>query len=156
LETIEVVLLREATDQIDMAVYVLTDRTIVEALRQAAERGVKVRIWRDASEAARLSEFDIEAQLGGQVRGMGIRSKAAGGELMHLKGYCVDHRLLRTGSANFCRSGETRQDNDLVALRARLCTPGLTPNSNERGLEAKETPLRSCIFLWNFSSRPSA
>jgi phosphatidylserine/phosphatidylglycerophosphate/cardiolipin synthase-like enzyme len=36
---------------------------------------------------------------------------------MHLKGYCVGHRLLRTGSANFSRSGETRQDNDLVALR---------------------------------------
>jgi phosphatidylserine/phosphatidylglycerophosphate/cardiolipin synthase-like enzyme len=44
------------------------------------------------------------------------------GELMHLKGYCVDHRLLRTGSANFSRSGETRQDNDLVALRgASVC-----------------------------------
>jgi phosphatidylserine/phosphatidylglycerophosphate/cardiolipin synthase-like enzyme len=41
---------------------------------------------------------------------------------MHLKGYCVDHRLLRTGSANFSRSGETRQDNDLVVLRgASVC-----------------------------------
>ena len=39
---------------------------------------------------------------------------------MHLKGYCVDHRLLRTGSANFSRSGETRQDNDLVALRGHV------------------------------------
>ena len=36
---------------------------------------------------------------------------------MHLKGYCVDQRFLRTGSANFSRSGETRQDNDPVALR---------------------------------------
>jgi hypothetical protein len=33
---------------------------------------------------------------------------------MHLKGCCVDHRVLRTGSADFSRSGETRQDNDLV------------------------------------------
>jgi phosphatidylserine/phosphatidylglycerophosphate/cardiolipin synthase-like enzyme len=41
---------------------------------------------------------------------------------MHLKGYCIDGRLLRTGSANFSRSGETRQDNDLVALRvANIC-----------------------------------
>jgi phosphatidylserine/phosphatidylglycerophosphate/cardiolipin synthase-like enzyme len=31
--------------------YVLTDRAVIDELREAAERGVKVRIWRDASEA---------------------------------------------------------------------------------------------------------
>ena len=70
-----------------MAAYVLTDRAVVEALREAAARGVNVRIWRDASEAARLSEFDVEAQLGGHVPGLDVRSNAPGGELMHLKGY---------------------------------------------------------------------
>jgi hypothetical protein len=48
------------------------------------------------------------------VRGLEIRSKAPSGELMHLKGYCVDQRLLRTDLANFSRSGETHQDNGLV------------------------------------------
>ncbi len=43
---------------------------------------------------------------------------------MHLKDYCVDHHLLRTGSANFSRSGETRQDNDLVALRGESVCAG--------------------------------
>ena len=58
---------------------------------------------------------------------------------MRLKGYRVDHRLLRTGSANFRRSGETRQGNDLVALRAaNLSAPGLTPSSMGLGLGAKE------------------
>jgi phosphatidylserine/phosphatidylglycerophosphate/cardiolipin synthase-like enzyme len=117
LERIDVALIGEAAKQIDMAAYVLTDRAVVDALRKAAERGVKVRIWRDASEAVRLNEFDVAAQLGGRVQGLELKSSALGGELMHLKGYCVDHRLLRTGSANFSRSGETRQDNDLVALR---------------------------------------
>ena len=123
LEEINVALIREASKQIDMAAYVLTDRAVIEALRDASSHGVKVRVWRDASEAARLSEFDVERQLGGRVQGLEIRSSAPGGELtMHLKGYCVDHRLLRTGSANFSRSGETRQDNDLVALRgASVC-----------------------------------
>jgi phosphatidylserine/phosphatidylglycerophosphate/cardiolipin synthase-like enzyme len=110
-------LLREAAKQIDMAAYVLTDSAVIEALREAAGPGVKVRVWREASEAARLSELDVEAQLGGRVQGLELRSSAPRGELMHLKGYCVDYRLLRTGSANFSRSGETRQDNDLVALR---------------------------------------
>ena len=117
LERIDVALIGEAATQIDMPAYVLTDRAVVEALRQAASRGVKVRIWRGASEAARLSEFDVETQLRKWPQGLELRSSAPGGELMHLKGYCVDHRLLRTGSANFSRSGETRQDNDLVALR---------------------------------------
>ena len=122
LERIDVALIREAAKQIDMAAYVLTDSAVIEALREASARGVKVRVWRDAGEAARLSEFDVEAQLGGRVQGLELRSSAPGGELMHLKGYCVDHRLLRTGSANFSRSGETRQDNDLVALRgASVC-----------------------------------
>jgi phosphatidylserine/phosphatidylglycerophosphate/cardiolipin synthase-like enzyme len=114
-------LIHEAAKQIDTAGYVLTDSAVIEGLRAAAEHGVKVRIWRDASEA-RLSAFDVEAQLRGRVLGLEVRSNAPGGELMHLKGYCVDHRLLRTGSANFSRSGETRQDNDLVALRgASVC-----------------------------------
>jgi phosphatidylserine/phosphatidylglycerophosphate/cardiolipin synthase-like enzyme len=124
LEIIDVALFREATKQIDMAAYVLTDSAVIEALREAAARGVKVRVWRDAGEAARLSEFDVEAQLGGRVQGLELRSSAPGGELMHLKGYCVDHRLLRTGSANFSRSGETRQDNDLVALRGSSARAG--------------------------------
>ena len=70
----------------DQAAYVVTDRSVVEALRAAAVRGVKVRIWLDAGEEARLSEFDVTAQLGGQVKGLEMGSKAPGGELMHLKG----------------------------------------------------------------------
>ena len=124
LESIDVALIREATKQIDMTAYVLTDRAVIRALREAATRGVKVRIWRDARMAAKVGGYDVEAQLGGRVQGIDLRSSSLGGELMHLKGYCVDHRLLRTGSANFSRSGETRQDNDLVALRGESVCAG--------------------------------
>lgn len=122
LERIDVALIGEAAREIDMAAYVLTDRSVIQALRQAAARGVKVRIWRDANMAAKVGDYDVETQLGGRVPGIELRSKSPGGELMHLKDYCIDHRLLRTGSANFSRSGETRQDNDLVAMRgASVC-----------------------------------
>ncbi len=122
LERVDVALIGEATKQIDVAAYVLTDGAVIEALREAAERGVTVRIWRDANMASKVGDFDVEAQLGRRPQGLELRSNAPGGELMHLKGYCVDHRLLRTGSANFSRSGEARQDNDLVALRgASVC-----------------------------------
>jgi phosphatidylserine/phosphatidylglycerophosphate/cardiolipin synthase-like enzyme len=117
-------LLGGAEKQIDMAAYVLTDRAVVDALREVAVRGVKVRIWRDANMAEKVGDFDVEAQLGSQPQGVELRSNKPGGELMHLKGYSVDHRLLRTGSANFGRSGEMRQDNDLVALRGEAVRSG--------------------------------
>ena len=126
LERIDVALIGEAAKQIDMAAYLLTDRAVIEALRQAPARGVKVRIWRDASEAARLSEFDVDAPLGGRVQGIELRSNAPGAELMHLKGYCLDHRLLRTGSANCA----TRQDNNLVALRGASVCAGFDAKFN--------------------------
>jgi PLD-like domain len=74
LERIDVALIREATKQIDMAAYVLTDRAVIEALRQTAARGVNVRIWRDASEAVRVNEFDVEAQLGERVLSFSAKS----------------------------------------------------------------------------------
>jgi phosphatidylserine/phosphatidylglycerophosphate/cardiolipin synthase-like enzyme len=95
----------------------LTDTAVIAALREASARGVKVRIWRDANMAQKVADFDVEAELCERVSGLEFRSNSPGGELMHLKGYCIDGQLLRTGSANFSRSGETRQDNDLVALR---------------------------------------
>jgi phosphatidylserine/phosphatidylglycerophosphate/cardiolipin synthase-like enzyme len=51
LERIDVALIREAAKHVDVAAYVLTDRAVIEELREAARRGVKVRIWRDASMA---------------------------------------------------------------------------------------------------------
>ena len=80
-----------------------------------------MRIWRDASMAEKVGDFDVEVQLGGRVPGLEIRSSAPGGELMHSKGYCVDHRLLRTGSANFSRSGETPQDNESSGVAGPVC-----------------------------------
>jgi phosphatidylserine/phosphatidylglycerophosphate/cardiolipin synthase-like enzyme len=39
------------------------------------------------------------------------------GDLMHLKSYEVDDSFLRTGSANWSRSGLTYQDNDVVYIQ---------------------------------------
>jgi phosphatidylserine/phosphatidylglycerophosphate/cardiolipin synthase-like enzyme len=45
LESMDVALIGKATKQVDMAAYVLTDNAVIEALRKATERGVKVRIF---------------------------------------------------------------------------------------------------------------
>ena len=68
LEMIDVALIGEATKQIAVAAYVLTDQAVIEALREAAARGAQVRVWRDASMAEKVGDFDVEAQLGGRVQ----------------------------------------------------------------------------------------
>ena len=119
-ETTDVASIGEAAKQIDMATYVLTDSAVIDALRTASARGVKVRIWRDVNMAAKVGDFDVQAQLGGRVQGLELRSNAPGGELMHLKGYCVDHRLPHTGSANISVSRDAPGQRPCGAER-RFC-----------------------------------
>jgi hypothetical protein len=74
--------------------------------------------------AVRVSEAEVQAQLDGRLQSIEIRPNPPGDKLMHLKGYCVDHPLLRTGSASLSPSGDAREDNDLVALRGALVCSG--------------------------------
>lgn len=124
LEAVDVGLIDGARAGIDVAAYVLTDRRVIEALRRAGARGVRVRIYRDGGMADRVGEADVEAVIAPDAPGIEIREKRPDGALMHEKGYCVDGALLRTGSANFSYSGLKKQDNDLVVLRwAGVCAP---------------------------------
>jgi phosphatidylserine/phosphatidylglycerophosphate/cardiolipin synthase-like enzyme len=69
LERIDVAMIGEARKQIDMAAYVLTDRSVIRALREAAARGVRVRIWRDASTAAKVGDYDVRRSSAHRFRG---------------------------------------------------------------------------------------
>jgi phosphatidylserine/phosphatidylglycerophosphate/cardiolipin synthase-like enzyme len=52
LEHIDVELIDSARHEIDFAAYVLTDWPVMQALKRAAKRGAKVRIYLDASQLA--------------------------------------------------------------------------------------------------------
>jgi phosphatidylserine/phosphatidylglycerophosphate/cardiolipin synthase-like enzyme len=52
LEHIDVVLIDGARREIDFAAYMLTDWPVTQALKRAAERGVKVRIYLDGTQLA--------------------------------------------------------------------------------------------------------
>lgn len=110
LEAIDVGLLNQAGDSIDMAAYVLSDAAVIEALGDAADRGVAVRLYLDHGEFEQHSDKLVELLT---KPGVSARVKPSG-VLMHLKAYAVDHARLRTGSGNFSRSGLSRQDNDLL------------------------------------------
>jgi phosphatidylserine/phosphatidylglycerophosphate/cardiolipin synthase-like enzyme len=110
LEVIDAALLDSAETSIDMAAYVLCDARIIEALGDAADRGVAVRLYIDRGEyeshAAELVELIARKGVEARIKPSGV--------LMHLKAYAVDGARLRTGSGNFSRSGLSRQVNDLI------------------------------------------
>lgn len=116
LEPIDVALIDQAAATIDMAAYVLTDVPVIEALTDAAGRGVKVRVYRWRGEHAAGAR--VAAALAAmRAAGVEERFKDPDAPLMHLKSYCVDGRALRFGAANFSRSGLAEQNNDLEIAR---------------------------------------
>jgi phosphatidylserine/phosphatidylglycerophosphate/cardiolipin synthase-like enzyme len=117
LERIDLALLRSANRSIDIAAYLVTDIALVDALADAAERGVRVRLYLDGGEEASGPGFSGRARgLRGAQR-IEVRLKPPRSEIMHLKAYCVDGKVLRTGSANFTVWGLKREDDDLVVIR---------------------------------------
>lgn len=128
LERSELARLDTATRTVDVAMYSFTDLELAEELAGLARRGVKVRVYRDRGEYKQ--EGEREAQNTTAIllaAGIEVRVKGAR-DLMHLKSYAIDGRLLRTGSANWSPTGLKRQDNDV--------TYELSPEAVER-FEAK-------------------
>lgn len=122
LEGPDINLLNSARATIDIAMYAFTDERIESSLVAAARRGVKIRIYRDSlqfeDEEARASKWRKSSitDVLKTIPGIAIRVKARG-KSMHLKSYCVDRSLLRTGSANWSPDGELVQDNDFYVIR---------------------------------------
>ena len=116
LESVDAKEIGRAQLSIDIAAYVLSDARIIEALTDAAERGVLIRLYLDKSQFAEHGPTRgglVEALLAhpnvaARVKGEGV--------LMHLKAYAVDGAVLRTGSGNFSRSGLASQDNDAIFI----------------------------------------
>lgn len=108
-------LIGEARRSIDMAAYVLTDRSLITALGRAAMRGVRVRIYLDGDEMGRGASAIEEIADAPNIE---ARRKGRSRDLMHLKSYQVDGRVLRSGSTNFSVSGEIYQDNDLIVIES--------------------------------------
>ena len=116
LESLDARQIGRAELSIDMAAYVLSDPRIIEALIDAAERGVLIRLYLDRSQFA-----EHEHTRGGPIEALlahpNVVARVKGeGVLMHLKAYAVDGAVLRTGSGNFSRSGLASQDNDAIFI----------------------------------------
>lgn len=117
LERADVSQIQQAQRSLDIAMYAFTDRYIAQEIVKAAQRGVTVRVYRDRGQYEQEQERAGDREEGSSTQIMAresnihIRVKNSK-ELMHLKAYLVDDRLLRDGSANWSPSGLKRQDNN--------------------------------------------
>ena len=104
LESLDIQVIQSARHTIDIAMYAFTDKPIANALIAAANRGVKIRIYRDKTQIK--DRGDVDRFLVG-VPGIAIKVKNNKfWNIMHLKAYCVDGKVLREGSANWSAAGE--------------------------------------------------
>jgi phosphatidylserine/phosphatidylglycerophosphate/cardiolipin synthase-like enzyme len=122
-------MIETARTDIDLAAYVLSDRDFIDALRRAAGRGVKLRIYLDPNQpGARRYDPASNFALLINSANVDVRFKAPDAEIMHMKSYQIDGRILRSGSANFSASGVHGQDNDIVVVESRAAAAGFKAN----------------------------
>ena len=98
-----------AQEYIDIAMYSLTYEPIAEAIIRAKKRGVKIRILMDKGQSQGNSskyEFLLDNDIAI------IQDKHTG--IMHNKIAIIDGRILFTGSYNWSKSAEERNEENLL------------------------------------------
>jgi phosphatidylserine/phosphatidylglycerophosphate/cardiolipin synthase-like enzyme len=123
LERFDIEQLRLARARLDISMYSFTDRELALVLKQLAQRGSVIRLYRDQEqfESEQARSHDGHPSSTDLLRGAAnIHIRVKGGlpkDLMHQKDYCVDCAdrtgILREGSANWSLGAERFQDNAL-------------------------------------------
>ena len=105
-------LVQNAKKYIYIPVFIITDKNLVNALKNANSRGVDVRILTDATGAAnRYSPVDEMRSAGLKIK---IENRAG---KMHSKAIVIDDLYLIVGSMNFSKSGENYNDENLILIK---------------------------------------
>lgn len=106
--------IRGAERTLDIAIYSLTYPGIVGAIRDAAKRGVAVRLLTDRIQSAGKTQKEALKLLGSA--GVPIKINRHSG-LMHLKLTVADRQVATTGSFNYSKAASTTNDEMLVVIR---------------------------------------
>jgi len=110
-ETVIVENINKAEVFIDIAMYTFTDKEISQAVIEAKERGVKVRIYLDRSQVeAKYSSSRLLVEKGLEVR------ISSNNYIMHNKFAVIDSKIVITGSYNWTASASTRNDENLMVI----------------------------------------
>jgi len=104
-------IVKNAKEYIYIPMFYLTNKQIAYDLKQAHKRGVDVRIILDAS-AAR-NKYSIHEDL--RKQGIKVKVENFGGK-MHNKSMIVDDKYIVSGSMNFTKAGNKRNDENTVLI----------------------------------------
>jgi Phosphatidylserine/phosphatidylglycerophosphate/cardiolipin synthases and related enzymes len=105
--------INSAKSTLDIAIYSLTKKDIVDAIISAKRRGVNVRIITDRTEAKSKAQANELLLL--KNAGIPVKENTHSG-LMHLKVSIVDKSVVTTGSYNYSQSASTINDEVLVVI----------------------------------------
>lgn len=124
----------QAQHSIDVEAYSFTSKPISLALRQAAQKGIKVRVMADAKANSHYSAVTFLANQGIPVR---LNSHYA---IMHNKVIIVDDKTLELGSFNYSASADTRNAENVLVVRDQPQLASIYLHEFER-LWNQSTPL---------------
>jgi phosphatidylserine/phosphatidylglycerophosphate/cardiolipin synthase-like enzyme len=103
-----------ARRSVDVAVFFLTHKGVTQALIDAHQRGVRVRVVLDATGAANeYSKHDVL-----RIAGIPVKVEDAGGK-MHAKSAVIDGEILIGGSMNWTGAGDRDNDENTVVVGSR-------------------------------------
>ncbi len=101
-----------AKTSVDVMIFTISNPQIVQALRRAHERGIQVRvIVNPAQEKSRVSKAGYLHSLGLRVRSDDRHTR------MHNKVTIIDSMIVCTGSANYSKSADRSNAENLVIIR---------------------------------------
>jgi phosphatidylserine/phosphatidylglycerophosphate/cardiolipin synthase-like enzyme len=106
--------INSADKTLDVAIYSFTDSKIGDAIIQANQRGVTVRVITDQEQAAGKTQKSLLKEL--VQAGIPVKENTHSG-LMHLKVTIVDDKIATTGSFNYTKAAENTNDEVFVILR---------------------------------------
>lgn len=106
--------INSAQETLDIAIYSLTHPDIVAAIRDAAQRGVDVRLIEDRLQASGQSQTSALKILGSA--GVELKQNKHSG-LMHLKMTIADGKVATGGSFNYSKNAATNSDEVLTIYR---------------------------------------
>ena len=102
-------LINNAKKYIYIPTFVLTDKKVVDALINAKNRGVEIKVIIDALNAS--AKYSQHEEL--RKNGISVKTENYAGKL-HSKSMIIDDKYTIIGSMNFSKSGENKNDENLI------------------------------------------